>query len=170
MAHAAIREIQVEGNLAFITLTRGHVATIDAEDLHIVQGFHWSARVSRNTVYGQRACWQTGKGRLIRLHREIMRAPANMQVDHISGDGLDNRKANLRLATNAQNACNQGIRTTNSSGLKGVGWRSDIGKWRACIMVDGKQISLGCFDTPVQASLAYERASRQYHGDFGRIR
>lgn len=168
MAKQGIRPIRVEGNVAFITLTQGYVAIIDAADVPIIEGYSWSARIARNTVYGQRADWSTGSQRLILLHREIMQAPEGMVVDHISGDGPDNRRANMRITSVACNARNQRLRSNSTSGLKGVSWRGDTKKWRAFIVVDGKQYTLGCFGTKDEASAAYAKASHRMHGEFGR--
>ena len=169
MAKPELRPIRIEGNLAFITLTKGYEAIIDADDVDIVARYHWSARIVRNTVYGQRADWSTGKMKLVRLHREIMQPPDGLVVDHISGDGLDNRRSNMRLVTVALNARNQRLKGDNTSGLKGVSWRSDTRKWRANINLDGKQYSLGCYNTKDQASAAYAEASARLHGEFGRL-
>ncbi len=168
MAKPELRPIRIQGNLAFITLSKGFVATIDAEDVELVAQFHWSAKLARNTVYGQRADWSSGALRLVRLHREIMQPPDGMLVDHVSGDGLDNRRANMRIVTAAQNARNQRLKCTSTSGLKGVSFRSDTGRWRACIVLDGKQHALGCFDTKDEAAAAYASASGRLQGEFGR--
>ena len=169
MGKARLRPIRIKGNVAFITLTQGHVAIVDVSDLGIVEKYHWSARVSRNTVYGQRADWSTGKAKLIRLHRDIMKAPVGVQVDHISGDGLDNRRANLRLATNAENTRNMRLGSDNTSGFKGVSFRKDTQRWRAYIVLDGVHHTLGCYDTRGEAHEAYCAASTRLHGRFGRV-
>ena len=91
-----------------------------------------------------------------------------MQVDHIDGDGLNNRRGNLRLATAGQNQHNKGLQRNNTSGFKGVRWRSDKGKWVARIDKDGKRRHLGYFDTVEGAHSAYVAASMAIHGEFGR--
>lgn len=89
-----------------------------------------------------------------------------LPVDHVNGDRADNRIANLRLATVAQNTCNSRARSTNKVGLKGV---SRVGaRWRATIVADGKQHHLGRFDTPEAAHQAYVKAARRLHGAFAR--
>jgi len=165
----AIRPITIEGNRAYITLTQGYVAIIDATDVPLVEGKNWWALVVRNTVYAVRGDRAGGKWRSIRLHRVIMDAPDGMQVDHISGDGLDCRRANMRWATRAQNNHNQRLSRNNTSGFKGVCWHNSRQKWCAHIKIDGKQIYLGLFTSPESAHAAYSEASARLHGDYGRL-
>jgi len=86
-------------------------------------------------------------------------------IDHINHNGLDNRNANLRLATFAQNARNS-RRRRNRSGYKGVCFTKDKGKYRAVIWHDNTRIHLGYFDSSISAALEYDRAAKKYHGDF----
>ena len=99
------------------------------------------------------------------MHNVIAGAP---QVDHVNGDGLDNRRANLRPASTAQNARNRSRPSTNRSGFKGVSWVRDRGHWRAGIKVDGRSLNLGSFADPVEAAKAYDEAARRLHGKFAR--
>lgn len=106
----------------------------------------------------------------IRLHR-IVFAMANGRwpakgVDHINGNPLDNRPCNLREATHAENMRNKKCHA--KSGLKGAYFNSLRGRWYSRIMVDRKNKSLGYFDTAEEAATAYQRASRELHGDFAR--
>lgn len=88
-------------------------------------------------------------------------------IDHINGIKTDNRIANLRPANQAQNNLNRAIQSNNKSGFKGVS-RDNSTKWRAVIMVAGKYMYLGAFDTPEQAHAAYREAAEMYGGGFGR--
>lgn len=90
-------------------------------------------------------------------------------VDHINGDKLDNRVANLRLATNAENCRNRGAQSNNTSGHKGVGWHKRDRKWQAYIAVDGRQKCLGNFDTLDDAAAAYRAAATIMHAEFARF-
>ncbi len=155
-----LRPIKIEGELAFITLTQGFVAVIDAADVGLVEDRNWFAQVKKNTVYAV--------SRGVFLHRFLAKAPIGTEVDHRSGDGLDNRRKNLRFATPTQNRCNQKRRKNNSSGFKGV-YRTPSGKrWTAQIGIRGKRIHIGCFDTPIAAHEAYKKAAEEYHAEFGR--
>jgi len=90
------------------------------------------------------------------------------QIDHIDMDKSNNRIANLRDATNTQNSGNTGPYKTNTSGIKGVYWVSGRKKWRARIMCNGKKIDLGYYQIKEEAALAYEKAAKEYFGDFAR--
>ena len=87
-------------------------------------------------------------------------------IDHINQDKADNRWSNLRLATRSQNMANTGLRSTNTTGIKGVRWLSQRRKWCARITVDRREIHLGVFDTIDDAANAYATASRKYFGCF----
>jgi hypothetical protein len=146
-----------------IPLTQGYVALVDDEDYErVVRLGKWHAKTKRgvNAVY---AC-HSGSSK-VSLHGFVT---GWSYVDHINGDGLDNRRANLRQATHAGNMQNQRRPKNNTSGYKGVSWHRATGKWRAYIKRDGKQVHLGIFDTPEAAAHAYDDASRELHGAFSR--
>lgn len=106
----------------------------------------------------------------LRLHRVIMERVLGRQlentelVDHKNGDGLDNTRANLRVATHAQNMANAKVQKNNKLGLKGV--REYHGRYRVDIGVNGKVKYVGIFDTPEIAHSAYIEAANKYHGEF----
>ena len=168
MAKKAIRPIRVEGNVAYVPLTKGYEAIIDAEDAPMVDGRNWRAMVSRNSVYAVYMTMIATVSRATLMHRALMSAPGDMQVDHINGNGLDNRRANLRLATVVQNAMNRGPQSNNTSGFKGVTWEKRRLLWRAKIRIDGKERHLGYFPTREDAHSAYAKASATHYGAFGR--
>lgn len=94
--------------------------------------------------------------------------PKNL-IDHVNMDRSDNRIANLREATYAENAQNATKRPTNTSGYKGVSWSFSKGKWTARIVSDMRIRVLGYFDTPEAAHAAYMKAANRYHGAFARL-
>lgn len=108
-----------------------------------------------------------GKQRMLRLkmHRVIMNAGRGDIIDHINGDKLDNRKANLRICTNRENQYNS-LKTKGRSGIKGVSWLSSRNKWRVSTRVNGRRIFLGSFERLEDARNAYINASKKYHGEF----
>lgn len=162
------REIRIEGKIAYVPLTRGRTAVIDAEDVPLVEGFFWQGKLSRHNVYAIRFEQHGQKRKLVCMHRAIAGAPDGTLVDHINGNGLDNRRANLRLATNAENTRNQRRNRRNTSGYKGVTWHKATGKWRAQIQVNGRRKHLGCFDRSVEAYSAYCEAALRFHGEHAR--
>ena len=87
-------------------------------------------------------------------------------LDHINGIRTDNRLCNLREATRAQNSFNRGRNKNNTSGYKGVRSDNRFNNWVARIGINGKDIYLGSFDSPEEASEAYQAAASKYHGEF----
>lgn len=162
------RPIRIEGDVAFIPLTKGYEAVIDAADVPLVEGRTWCADANRRTVYALHTDCTGTRKRTLRLHRVVATAPDGFFVDHIDGNGLNNRRANLRLATPAQNSRNQKRLGSNASGYKGVSWNNKTEKWQARIRVNFSLKSLGCFETPEAAHAAYCKASAELHGEFGR--
>lgn len=119
-----------------IHLRDGAVALVDAADWPLVQRYRWYLRIESNHwVYARGIRRVNGKTEWVMLHRLLMQPPRGQRVYHRSGNGLDNRRANLRL----------GARTT------GVSWNSKLGKWRAFSRIDGKYRSLGHFVTKDEA-------------------
>lgn len=175
MASKQIRPIRVEGNVAYVTLTKGYEAIIDAADVPLVQHWLWHAHVVKRRdgsirgVYARRNEFIDGKKSPIYLHRSLMGRPSEVEVDHRDGDGLNNRRGNLREATHAENQCNGGLRDDNTSGFRGVYWNQTRGKWYASIGVDGKRLYLGAFEALPDAAAAYAEASARLHGEFGRV-
>jgi hypothetical protein len=110
------------------------------------------------------------RGRFFRAHRIAWALHygewPDKQIDHVNGIRVDNRIANLRIATTSQNHANVGPPSNNTSGIKGVSWRKKRRKWRAEIIVKGRYIYLGSFKSQVRAVMARLEAEVKYHGDF----
>jgi hypothetical protein len=152
-----------------IPLSQGLVALVDDEDYDtVVAAGKWSATQGGRggSFYAHRRRGRPGEPVFIRLHTFLTGWPF---VDHINGDGLDNRRANLREATTAQNNQNTARQSNNTSGLKGVTWHKSRGRWRANIQLAGRQRHLGYHDTPEAAARAYDAAARELHGEFARL-
>jgi hypothetical protein len=164
-----IRIIRIEGNIAYVPLTRGYEAIIDADDVPLVDAWNWTTIVGLSNVYAFRNYCKDKSKRTVYLHRAIMGEPDGFQVDHINGNGLDNRRVNLRLATRSQNQHNRGASSNNTSGFKGVTWHNGVKKWQAQIAFCGKNKYLGRYDTVEAAHAAYAEASIKYHGEFRRV-
>jgi hypothetical protein len=163
------RPIRIDGDLAFVPLTKGYEAVIDAADVPLVDGVNWHAAVQRDgRVYVKRSLWVNGKHFNVMLHRVIAGTPAEQDTDHKNGNGLDNRRANLRNATTSENMCNQRKKPNTASELKGIHWNDACSKWRAKITIRGQKHSLGLFATQEAAHEAYCQAARSLHGEFAR--
>lgn len=103
------------------------------------------------------------------MHRQVVDVPDGMVVDHINRDSLDNRKANLRPATRAQNVWNSTKRKGGTSRYKGVSFKKHNAKWIARIYTKGREIHLGCFENETDAAKAYDNAAKKYHGRFAAL-
>jgi len=169
------RPVFLVGALVRIPLTHGYETIVDASDLELVVKYDWYARVrlkadgSIRTVYAIRSKKVARKVRMLGIHRTILNAPDGYEVDHIDGDGLNNRRSNLRLASRAENQKNRARPVSNSSGVKGVTWDAARGKWLAQIGSANKHHYLGRFDKIEDAAAAYAAASAKFHGEFGRV-
>lgn len=154
-----------------IPLTRGKVAIVSDRDHEWLSQFKWQAlRGYKETFYAAHAVRpKDGKRGVMYMHRLILDAPGGMQVDHINGDGLDNRRQNLRLATNAENRRNSRIPADNTSGCKGVYWSNTERKWQAQISINGQTRYIGRFDFLLEAALAYDRAAMKHYGAFASL-
>lgn len=94
--------------------------------------------------------------------------PDLKKIDHKNRNGLDNRRRNLRRASESQNQMNRGLPKNNTSGFKGVSWIGREGRWRASIRHSVLTV-LGSFRTAREAGLAYDAAARKYFGRFARF-
>jgi hypothetical protein len=98
-----------------------------------------------------------------------MKAPKELDVDHIDGDELNNRKSNLRICTQADNNKNLGLRKNNTSGHKGVCWVSKHNKWMAYIKINTKFKNLGLYTDINEAIKVREQAEITYFGEYNRV-
>lgn len=108
-------------------------------------------------------------GRQVQLHRVVLVAPEGIDVDHRDGDGLNNRRSNLRFADDSQNQANRHKLTKNSSGYRGVTFHRRCGQWQSAIKVNGRSRYLGLYSAPDAAARAYDRAANELYGEFARV-
>lgn len=151
-----------------IQLTRGATTYVDDEDFEMLNAFKWHCT---NSGYASRSVYNSKTRTMERvyMHRTILGVTdPKQQVDHLSGDRLDNRRQNLRLATSSQNQANSPKKGNKSSRFKGVTWNATGKRWMAVIIVDGKNKYLGTFRIEEAAALKYNEAALEYFGEFAR--
>jgi hypothetical protein len=168
MAIRALRPVRIEGNIAFVPLSQGREAIIDAADAGAVGQFNWRVQsAGENHKYAGRSEMQNGQRRFVLMHRFICNPDDSQYVDHINGNSLDNRRQNLRVCTQSENLCNRAKQSNNRSGYKGV-YLHAPGVWRSRIQFRGNLTDLGLFNDPEAAHQAYVAAARRLHGEFMR--
>lgn len=138
---------------------------VDTNDLASVKRYQW--------WIDQKGYVKTkinGKSEFLsRLVLHVEHQSRSVFVDHISGDTRDNRRSNLRVCNQAENAKNRKLNKTNKSGYKGVSFHSKLKKYRADIRSGHKKtIYLGCYETALQAAEAYDQGARKLHRQFAR--
>lgn len=164
-------------NTRLIPLTQGQFAIVDADDYEWLMQWKWCADKKMRPSGEVRTYYairfnrdkKTGKDTNILMHRLINNAPSKEHTDHINGNGLDNRKCNLRSVGVSQNQWNQQIRANKSSKFKGVSWNKGKKKWCAQIKCNGARYFLGLFDSEVNAAMAYDKKALALFGDYAHL-
>lgn len=154
-----------------IPLTLGKVAIVDDEDYErIVSVGKWQAHKPRHVWYAQRDFGGRKDKKKVQMHRFILgMTDPKIDVDHRDVDGLNNRRANLRIATRSGNLANR-PRCKSKSGFRGVFMHKNcIASFGAQITVNGKNIRLGTFATKEEAARAYDAAARIHWGEFATL-
>ena len=153
-----------------ISMGEGKYALVDQKDYYRLNYYNWTTKGSGERCYAVRLECDSKRMRFVSMHRAIMGRPKGLQVDHRNRKRLDNRRENLRTATNSQNQYNKNkTKSKTSSIYKGVTYIKSTGKWRAQIMVSRKNIALGEYDEEIEAAKAYDEGAKKYHGEFARL-
>lgn len=146
---------------------------IDAEDATMFMSRTWSRhRLGYAVTSESRTIARAGgrrSPRVLLLHRVLMNAPVGVEVDHVNGDVLDNRRCNLRLCTRAQNARNVSPHVGSASLYKGVSRYRGALPWRARIWCDGKEHTVGYFGSEQEAARAYDAEALRRFGEYARL-
>ena len=140
-------------------------AIVDSCDADL-DSLRWSVRVDTNTEYAYRLI----SGKSTPIHRVVLSRILGRDLvkgertDHINGNGLDNRRCNLRVATRSQNRANQKLQKDNTTGFKGVSFLN--GKYQASMAHNNNYYYLGRFDNPEDAYKAWCKKAKELHGEF----
>lgn len=153
--------------MKLIELTNGKLAIVDDADYPFLSAYKWCAYISH-----RKRIWYASssiKGKTTIMSRFIMGYPKGLTVDHINGNGLDNRRCNLRLATQSQNAKNRRKNYNSRSLYKGVTFHTQRNRWLARIQNNKRKVSLGLYGSQEEAARAYDAAAKELHGDFAKL-
>lgn len=157
-----------------IKLTQGQVALVDDDDFERASAFKWFVQKVSYGFYAVRHKVTVEHGSyMYYLHYFILgrdqKQRNGLEIDHINGNPLDNRKENLRVCTVRQNRCNRRKLEGSASRYKGVFYDKTRGKWSASIRTAGITYNLGRFYDEVEAAKAYDRAAKEMFGAFARL-
>jgi len=151
-----------------IKLTRGKYAIVDVEDFERLNKYKWHCThygyakraVSNKSDKGRRQVWSY-------MHKMVCPAPKGMIVDHINRNCRDNRKANLRPATQKQNVWNRKfVRKTGKTRYNGIRWDKNKEKWQVRLTINGRRESFGYYADETEAAKAYDRVAEEYRGEY----
>lgn len=158
------------GTYREIPLTRGKVAIVDPEDYEWLSQWKWCAFKSRSVYYAVRTIGRHSSPRMIMMHHLILPRKEGFLTDHINGNGVDNRRVNLRYCTRSQNQYNQRQQVRDKSSMfKGVYFCKERGTWAAQIVIKNRRILIGRFASEHNAAVAYDLAAIKYFGEYARI-
>jgi hypothetical protein len=147
-------------SICYISLTRGLYAIVDAKNYDRINFYLWIAHKDKNTFYAQRALpRENGVQKNEKMHNAVIGyAPKGLMIDHINGNGLDNRECNLRFVTNRENCMNR--HQNYASQYPGVTWNKRSSVWNAQAQVNGKHVHIGTFHNEIDAYNAYLAVAR----------
>lgn len=146
-----IKYIELENHIEGI-LPDGYVFLIDKDDYSLIRNNSWHIlNKNSNDTYMRST-------KLGLMHRLIMNAPDDLQIDHINMNKLDNRKSNLQIVTQQENLHKKSMYKTNKSGCQGVKWNKTLNKWQVQITRNKQRIHLGVFDNLQDAVIARRKA------------
>ena len=145
-----------------IPLTQGKFALVDDDKYDWLMQWKWCVSKSGGGYYAK--AWINGK--MTRMHRLILNAKDNQEVDHRNHNTLDNRIQNIRLCTSAQNKQNSKPFKNSSSKYKGVHFLKLVEKWGVQICCEKVKYNLGYFTSEIEAAKAYDAKALELFGEF----
>lgn len=160
---------QFKADWQYIPLSKGFKTMVDNADFAELSKYKWHVAEGGGKHYAVRSVKTKGKVQTVRMSRLITGAPKGLQVDHINGDSLDNRRSNLRIVTILQNTRNRKKTKNKTSGYLGVTWYKSLNKWVAYVKINGKNISLGYHCCLRDAVKARNEGVKKHYGEHGSV-
>jgi hypothetical protein len=156
------------GMTKYIPLNRGLRVLVDDADYLELSRHKWTAGFYGNNVYAVRGIGPKGRTKIIYMHRVILGLDegSTRVSDHINGDGLDNRRDNLRACTRAENNTNVPPHSTSSHGYKGLMWDKRRGRYSSCVHVGGERHYVGTSSSSTELALARDIAALRLQGKY----
>jgi hypothetical protein len=152
-----------------IYLGEGEWTIVEPGDYYWLNKYNWCLLDKGQQKYARRILYDPKAGiTSVSMHREIMKPPKYKLIDHRNGNGLDNRRDNLRPATRSENMYNR-RKTKSKTTSSFIGIYFDGKKWRASIKYSGKKLCLGSYINEIDAAKAYDAAARKHHREFARL-
>lgn len=154
-----------------IPLTKGKFALVDDEDFEFLMQWKWCClKADKDHYYAYRTESFGDSKNGVLMHRFLLNlSDKDIFVDHINGNGLDNRRENIRAVTVSQNNLNRRGDENSTSRFKGVCWDTERKTWIAKIMANRKYKFIGRFQSEMEAALAYNHVALEMHGEFARL-
>ena len=146
-------------------------ALVDDEDYDFISKLSWHICDKGYAKSSSIVIDEIRYKKTIRMHRLIINASKGLEIDHINGDKLDNRKQNLRVCSHKENCYNRPSKVGTSSKFKGVSMMklTSSYKWRAVIRMNGEDYHLGLFESEEDAAIAYNEKAKEFFGEFARL-
>jgi hypothetical protein len=157
--------------MKLIKLTKGKFAIVDDDDFEYLIQFKWQCHNRSNTCYAARSVTVGVKKRITQKMHQLILGENDLKngIDHRNGDGLDNRKLNLRFCNQSENNMNKKPRVGCTSKYKGVYLKRSLNKFVSTIKINGRAKHLGFFDNDFDAAIAYDNAAKELFGEFAKI-
>lgn len=158
--------------MKIIVLTQNKFSLVDDEDVEKLNKYKWSVHTDGYAVRGildKDYYYKNNRKKkilTIYMHRFVMNTPKNMEIDHINGNRLDNRKSNLRIVTRFQNKMNHRLYKNNTSGYSGVVWDKQRQSWKATISSNNEILFQKLFKDKQDAINKRQQLEIEYFGDF----
>ena len=159
--------------MRLIELTQGKQAVVDMQDYAVLSRYKWMAVRDANNMWYAVTRTRPYTNSYLRMHRIILDARPGQAIDHINGDGLDNRRSNLRWCNESQNQANSCKRLTyagrpTSSRFKGVSWHRNKKHWGVHICHHDERRYVGTYRNEAIAAMAYDLAALKAFGSYAR--